>query len=180
MASGDRKWQSYEEVARYLLDQLRSEFGLERVEGKQKLDGEVTTWEIDAKGVCEGNEGFIVVECRRYASAKQTQAKIASLAYCISDLGAAGGLVVSPLGLQKGAQKIANAGNIVSVQLAPDSTTTDYLMTFLRKTMAGVSFRVRTTLEATCRVFRDCRRCGRRFEAINNGDYHCGHCEAVR
>ena len=57
-------WRSYEEVAVYLLNQFAHEFSLERVEGKQKIKGKrsATEWEIDAKGVRKGGEGFIVIE----------------------------------------------------------------------------------------------------------------------
>ena len=56
-------WKEYEEVAAYLLDRCAEEFGLQRVEPKQKMKGNHsgTDWEIDAKGICENNEGFIIV-----------------------------------------------------------------------------------------------------------------------
>jgi len=46
-------WKSYEEVARYLLDQNAHELGLKRVEGKQEIPGRGsgTCYEIDAKGI---------------------------------------------------------------------------------------------------------------------------------
>ena len=48
----------YEEVARILLNRMRKEFGLERVEGKQDIEGlkSGTSWEIDAKGIREGEK----------------------------------------------------------------------------------------------------------------------------
>lgn len=67
-------WKSYEEVAAYLLDHFAKEFGLTRVEGKQKVHGlrTRTDWEIDAKGIREGtNQGFIIIKCRRYTKTKQ-------------------------------------------------------------------------------------------------------------
>jgi hypothetical protein len=69
------KWQSYEEVATYLLNQCAQEFGLSKVEGKQTIPGlrSDTEWEIDAKGVKEGNEGFVIIECRRYTTSRQSQ-----------------------------------------------------------------------------------------------------------
>jgi hypothetical protein len=54
------------------LNRLAKEFGLEFVEGKQKIQGSATTWEIDAKGVA-GDEGFFIVECRRHTTSKQSQ-----------------------------------------------------------------------------------------------------------
>ena len=64
MHEDETTWRSYEEVATYLLNQIADEFGLERFEGKQKVKGNKTEieWEIDAKGVGEGDEIFIIVE----------------------------------------------------------------------------------------------------------------------
>jgi hypothetical protein len=42
------------------------------------------------------------------------------------------------LGLQEGAKKIADAENIIEVQLFPDSTPYEYLMRFLNNVMLGV------------------------------------------
>ena len=70
MAEEQTTWKTYEEVAAYLLNQFASEFGLERVEGKQLVPGQRsgTKYKIDAKGVVDGGEAFIIVECRRYKS----------------------------------------------------------------------------------------------------------------
>jgi hypothetical protein len=134
------KWESYEQVAAYLLNQFASEFGLERVEGKQDLVGQRsgTTWEIDAKGFRQGDSGFVIVECRRYTTSKQNQKEVGGLAYSIIDTGAEGGIMVSPLGLQEGAERVAVAENIVSVQLNEDSTQHEYLLRFLDKIMIGL------------------------------------------
>jgi hypothetical protein len=63
-----KSWETYEEVARYLLNQFSAAFGLDRVEGKQSLLGKLTgtSWEIDAKRIRLGEQGIILVECRRY------------------------------------------------------------------------------------------------------------------
>ena len=133
------KWESYEQVATYLLNQFASEFGLERVEGKQNVVGlrSGTPWEIDAKGFRHGGSGFVIVECRRYTTSKQNQGKVGGLAYTIIDTGAEGGIIVSPLGLQEGAERVAVAENIVNVQLNEDSTQHEYLLRFLSKIMIG-------------------------------------------
>ena len=67
-----KRWESYEEVATYLLRQFAQEFGLDRVEGTQEVVGQRsdTTWEIDAKGVRQGYTGFVSIECRRYTTSK--------------------------------------------------------------------------------------------------------------
>ncbi|MBM3825016.1 MAG: hypothetical protein FJ404_19395 [Verrucomicrobia bacterium] len=134
------KWGSYEEVAAYLLHQFASEFGLERVEGKQDVVGKRsgTSWAIDAKGFRQGDSGFVIVECRRYTTSKQNQEKVGSLAYRIIDTGAVGGIIVSPLGLQEGAERVAAAENIVSLQLDADSTQHQYVLRFLNKVMVGL------------------------------------------
>lgn len=133
------KWQLYEEVATFLLNQFASEFGLERVDCKQDLigQGSGTTWEIDAKGFRQGDSGFVIVECRRYTTSKLNQAKVGALAFQISDTGAHGGIIVSPLGLQEGAKRVAAAENIVSVLLDKDCKQHEYVLRFLNKIMIG-------------------------------------------
>src|SRR6266540_4597206 len=133
MSKEPKVWESYEEVAAYLLDQIATEFDLERFEGKQSVTGNRsgTEWEIDAKGVSENNEIFFIVECRRYTTSRQNQERLGSLAYRIIDTGAKGGILVSPLGLQEGASKIARAENIHSIILDANSTTTEYVLRFL-------------------------------------------------
>ncbi len=134
-----KKWKTYEEVATYLLNEFAAKFGLEKVEGKQAVNGHrsKTKWTIDAKGVKQGDEGFLIVECRRYTTSKQNQGKLAELAYRIMDTQADGGIIVSPLGVQKGAAKIAAAENIIEVQLNEDSTTNEYILRFLDNIMVG-------------------------------------------
>jgi hypothetical protein len=119
-----KKWETYEEVAEYLIDRFKSEFKLQAVEGKQHLVGieTGTEWEVDAKGVADDEEGFVIIEARRYTTSKQNQEKVAGLAYRIQDTGAKGGIIVSPLGLQEGAEKVAKANNIVSVKISANST----------------------------------------------------------
>ncbi len=136
-----RKFENYEQVAQYLLNKFKNYFGLSEIQKKQKIRGlnSKTEWEIDAKGVCENNIGFIIIECRRYLTSKQNQEKIGALAYKIKDTGAQGGIIVSPLGLQKGAKKIAQNENIINVILDPNSTYNDFALQFLNKIMLGLS-----------------------------------------
>jgi hypothetical protein len=145
------KWESYEEVAVFLLDQIAEVLGLERVEGKQALIGNrsSTRWVVDGKGVKLAGEGFIIIECRRYTKSKQKQEDVGALAYRMDDTGAAGGIVVSPLGLQEGAAKVAAAENIQTVYMDENSTSTDYILKFLNKAFVGMSDTVNLTDEAT-------------------------------
>jgi hypothetical protein len=118
-----KAWTDYEEVTLYVLKKLGRRFGLADVEGKQKIAGKHsgTEWEIDAKGVRDGDASIVLVECRRYKN-RLTQEAVAAVAYRIFDTGAAGGITVSPLPLQKGAAKVAAASKIEHVQLRADST----------------------------------------------------------
>jgi hypothetical protein len=156
VAAPGKAWENYEDVAVYILDQIASELGLERVEGKQDVYGSrtLTKWEIDGKGVRVGGEGFVIIECRRYTTSKQNQERVAGLAYRIVDTGASGGILVSPLGFQEGAKKVAAAEGIQEVLMDENSTRTDYVLTFLNHIFAGVSLRGEATMAATATVTR--------------------------
>ncbi|MBN2089021.1 hypothetical protein JW964_05390 [candidate division KSB1 bacterium] len=135
MITPTNKWETYEEVARFVLNKIKDRFGIDFFEGKQEVNGKRsgTSYEIDAKGIKENDETFIIVECRRYTTSKQNQEKLGTLAYRIIDSGAGGGIIVSPLGLQLGAIKIANAENIVSVTLDPGSTFEHYAIKLINE-----------------------------------------------
>lgn len=143
-----KNWETYEEVSIFLLNEFSEKFDLRAVEDKQKILGSDTEWEIDGKGILLDGTAFIVVECRQYRSSKQSQEKVAALAYKIQDLGAAGGIIVSPLGLQEGAERIAKKNNIVNVKLSANSTTSEYILLFLNNVCIGVAdrFNVSATL----------------------------------
>lgn len=172
-------WETYEQVATHILGQIAKQFELNRVEPKQVIQGQSTgtEWEIDAKGIKEGEEGFVIVECRRYTTSKQTQEKLAGLAFKIADTGATGGIIVSPLGLQEGATKIAASENIINVTLDANSTTTDYILKFLNRVMVGISVSEGLVLGDTpsIEVTRKCKKCGKQFEAVNN-ERICSDC----
>jgi len=127
--ANDKLWSSYEEVAQYLLNQFSQTFDLGVVEGKQIIPGKSgTNWEIDAKGIKISNDGFIIIECRRYTKSRLNQESIGALAYRIYDTGADSGIIVSPLSLQKGAEIVSSHEGIKHVILDPRSTTSDYML----------------------------------------------------
>jgi hypothetical protein len=163
-------WKSYEEVATYLLNQVAKDIGLSRVEGPQAVEGVLsgTTWSLDAKGVREGDEGFVIVECRCYTTSKQNQEKIAGLAWRIKDTGAHGGIVVSPMGLQSGAQKVAAAANIVSVELDPNCTPQEFCMRFLNLVFVGIHSKATISDRYDAEVLRKCKACGMGFTPMGN------------
>src|SRR5208337_5555534 len=136
-------WRSYEEVAQHLIGQMAMHFGLGRVEGKQIVPGASgATWEIDAKGVRINDEGFLIIECRRYTKHGVPQEDVGGLAFRIQDTGAVGGIIVSPLPLQSGAKIVAGSVGIHEVQLSAESTTLDFVLRFLERTFHGVSIKL--------------------------------------
>ena len=157
MATKEAKWRTYEEVATFLLNEMAAEFGLEKVEGKQKVLGLESgiEWEIDAKGLIEQGQKFLIVECKRFTKSKLDQGKLSEVAYRIDDTRASGGIVVSPLGLQEGAEKLANAKNVISVTLDADSSSTDYIMKFLEQIRVGMSGELTFTGTLGIKVIRN-------------------------
>jgi hypothetical protein len=153
---GLKPFESYEKVAQYLIGELAEHFGLEDVEGKQHVAGKSgTSWEIDAKGVARGKEGFVIIECRRQPKSRIKQKAIGELVYSIKDTGAKGGIIVCPLPLQKGARILAEYEKIKHVQLDENSTNTDYVLKFLNIIFAGVSFVAETKSIFSAEVLRD-------------------------
>jgi hypothetical protein len=134
-------WKSYEDLAVALLSQWAEEFGFEKVEQGGKTTGlrSGTGYALDGKAFRRGKEGFLIVECRRYSTTKQKQEQVGALAYRIIDTGAAGGLLVSPLGLQKGAELVASAERIEPVLLDQNSTTIDHVIRWMNKTFLSTS-----------------------------------------
>ncbi len=133
-----REWESYEKVATYLLEQMKSAFRLDRVEDKQIMEGTSgVDWEIDGKAVREEDTGIILIECRRLTKSKIKQEHVAAIAYRIKDTGAVGGIIVTPIGLQEGARVIANKEGIITVQLSPKSNIQEYVMRFLNQIFVG-------------------------------------------
>ena len=134
-----KAWESYEQVAEFLLGRMAEKLGLDFVEGKQLVEGRSgATWEIDCKGLRAADGAFIIIECRRRTTSPQKQEDLGGLAYRIHDTGAAGGIIVTPLGLQEGAKKVAKKENIVSVRLDEKSTTVTYVMSFLNQVFVGL------------------------------------------
>ena len=133
-------WLTYELAARKVLADLRQILGLKSIEGKQSLHGASgTDWEIDAKAWRKGNDGFVVVEVRRHTSSGVKQEAVAAIAYRIQDLGGSGGIIVSPLPLQEGAQRVAASTDIAHVLLSPDSSPENYLAEFMGRRFLGAT-----------------------------------------
>ena len=87
-----------------------------------------------------------------------------ALAYQIIDMGASGGIIVNPLGLQAGAQKVACAEQILEVEFDANSTPTEFAMRFLNKLMVGLTDTGNFEDSTTPTIRRICKNCGERFE----------------
>jgi hypothetical protein len=145
-----KAWSIYEKAAAKAIQALQHELGLSCVEGKQTLIGKAgTPWEIDAKAWQEGTDNFLVVEARRYTTSRLKQEEVAAIAFRIQDLGAVGGIVVSPLPMQKGAQLIANSAHIEHILLSASSSPELYLAEYMGKRYHGMGFLDMATISVT-------------------------------
>lgn len=171
-------WERYQAVAADLLNRFATQFGLDRVEGKQKIRGRKSTWKIDAKGVRDSDGAVILVECRR-KKRKLEQEALAAIAYRIRDIGAQGGIVVSPLELQSGAKRIASAEGIVEVRLDQNSTSLDFAIRFLGKLMVGASVQDSAVAgdKNDAEASRRCSCCGERFPLVDDNQRYCEQCQ---
>lgn len=175
----DTTWRTYEEVAAFLLGRFAECFGLSRVEGKQSIMGlrSGTDWTIDAKGVSSGAEAFVIIECRRHTTSKEDQEQLGGLAYRIIDTGAKGGILVSPLGFQSGAKKVAQAEGIIHVELHPNSTPAEFAMRFLNQLFVGIHDNCHLSDNFAAELTRVCEECGDTF-TVQANEKACGACSS--
>ncbi len=102
---------------------------------------------------------------KRYTKSKLNKEILGGLAYRIHDTGAKGEIIVSPLGLQAGAEIVAKSENIIPIQIDPFSTRTDYFVKF----MLGVSGGICITESINFELLRKCSSCGNTtFKVIEN------------
>lgn len=162
-----------------MLEKIKKELKLQSIEGKQKLIGldTGTEWEVDAKGVSEESEGIVLIECRRYTASRQNQERVAALAYRIHDTRARGGIMVTPLGLQSGAKRVAEANNIKSVEIDANSTPENFAMRFLKQLFGGVTDKIGLSDAVDAVVIKKCKACGSSFKQIND-EVLCANCNA--
>lgn len=146
-----QSWSNYEAAAISAISALRNELKVSKVEGKQTLTGSSgPTWEIDAKAWCEDSENFLIIEARCHTSSGLKQEALAAIAFRVNDLGAVGGIVVSPLPLQKGAKLIAASSGIEHVLLSATSTPEHYLAEYMGHRFHGFGFS--DSISGSCQV----------------------------
>jgi hypothetical protein len=128
MNSKPKNWQNYEELARHVLLHFADIVGISSVEVKQRLQGRSgTCWQIDAKGICSDGAGFLVIECKERKSSRLNQRTIAALAFTVRDVGATGAVIITSIGLQKGAKKVASQLGLHEMYLPKESTFEDFV-----------------------------------------------------
>jgi RecB family endonuclease NucS len=122
-------WRNYEATIRSLIDKLRSvknQLNLIKIEPKTKINGvSGTIWEIDGIGY-DADDNLVPIECKLRSKYKISQSILASFAYIIKDIGATRGIIVTPIGLQKGAKKIAEHENIEVITLNQNATSNEF------------------------------------------------------
>ena len=134
------KWQTYEQVAADLLNRFAKEFGLDRFEGKQHIDGE-QRYRMGNR--CEGNSRLRqwLHDCRMppLHDIETVTGEIGRTR--VSDHRYRGDWrnLREPARIPGGRKRVAAAENIFEATLSQDSTPTDFVMGFLNKFMLGVS-----------------------------------------
>lgn len=133
--SSVKNWEKYEDVTKQLLSDVREHLGLGRIEGKQKVRGNIsgTKWEIDVVAYDATGEKLILVECRQRQYSTLSQESLAGFAYRVKDTGAYQGIVVTTIGLQDGAKKVAEAEKITEIKLDYTSTSENYIAQITNK-----------------------------------------------
>ncbi len=124
------KSKEYEDVARAVLRDCREELCLRDVTGPVTKKGtrSGTEWKLEATAVTK--TGFYIVECRRHTKDKIKQESVGGVVYRAMDIQAEGVILVSPLGLQRGAKLVAAAESVHEIKLGPDSTAHEYVVSF--------------------------------------------------
>ena len=106
-----------------------------QIEGKQKVRGNIsgTEWEVDVIVYDATDEKLILVECKQRQYSTLPQESLAGFAYRVKDTGAYRGIVVTTIGLQDGAKKVAVAEKITEIKLNYTSTSENYIAQITNK-----------------------------------------------
>jgi len=131
----------FERVTRVILHNLRQHLGYEKIEGSKRYKGKSSgrKRQIDAT-VYRTDGKMIIVECKRHKR-KVGIKSIGEFYYVINrEVGAGGGLIVSSVGFDAGAQAVANAEKIGMVILNADATEQDYILEIADQLWRGISF----------------------------------------
>jgi predicted helicase len=141
----ERKWETYEEVARQLISDVRDYLKLGRIEEKQKVKGYITNteWEVDVVAYNVDDGKLVLVECKHKSKSTLSQESLAGFAYRIKDTNADHGIIVTTIGLQEGAEKIAKAEKITLIRLDYNSTSENYIAQIANQIFIKMTDRVK-------------------------------------
>ncbi|MBE9213690.1 restriction endonuclease [Plectonema cf. radiosum LEGE 06105] len=143
--SSKKIWQKYEDVTRQLLLDIRDFIGLSKVESKQVIQGNSgTEWEIDVVAYDNITSKIILVECKHRTNSSLPQSLVGGFAYTIKDTNAERGIIVTTIGLQEGAEKVAKHEKITPIRLTIDVTNNsdDYIARLSNQIFVKVTDRI--------------------------------------
>ena len=121
--SSREKGDKYENITRQLLLDIREKLGLsDKLESQQRIQGNCgTKWPVDLLAYDINTDKIVLVECRYRSKEKLKQdSDLAGFAYRIRDTNADRGIIVTTIGLQEGAEKVAEYENITPIKLTID------------------------------------------------------------
>lgn len=143
--SSEKIWLRYEDVTRQLLLDIKNFLGLNKVESKQKVQGNSgTEWEVDVVAYDNNTDKIILVECKHRSNSNLSQTLLGGFAYTIKDTNAQRGIIVTTIGLQEGAEKVAKYENITPIRLTIDVTNNseDYIARLSNQIFVKVTDRI--------------------------------------
>ena len=104
---------------------------------------------------------------------------MAGFAFRIGDIGAGEGVMVTPVGYQEGAEKVAEAARIGTATLSRDATESEYILTIANHLFRGLLVTDRGTGTDSVSVYRTCDACGSELFTQNNGQtFFCPICKS--
>lgn len=181
--SGGEAAATYEAVVRQILGNLRERLGVCEVRGPARYRGRRSgaRWSIEASCHRVRNGALVLVECRRKTTSRVKQEEVAGFAYRVRDIGAAEGLMVTPVGYQRGARIVAGAERIGMAILNADATESEYFLRIADRLFRGlragdivsIGLRERALVRRTCA-------CGRRVVSRGDGTFYCPRCDGAR
>jgi len=122
-------WRNYEDAARKIIGKLNSmkdELRIEKITDKQKIKGKSgEEWEMEIMASDSESGKPILLECKCWAKPIPRDV-IVSLAYKIKDVGGDRAFIITPIGLQSGAKKLAGVEQIETILLTKDSTSSNF------------------------------------------------------
>jgi hypothetical protein len=125
-------WETYEDVARQLINDIKSYLGLSMVNPDKKKfpkkDGGRCEIDVSAYNMSDGK--LVLVECRK-ENRRLIQEEVHGFAYRIQQTNAMRGIIVTTIGLQEGGVIAANGAKIQTIKLDPSSTLDNYIAQFI-------------------------------------------------